>query len=173
MDNSKLLTINQKDQIKYSNSKSLLSIYKRFFSQMDLIIMFFNTISSIFSITSSLSNINTIEYNTYIDSFCDNGKPIGYSTQCPYLNSPQFIIIILLWVLYFIMVFFYKYQWTNKYEINDLRYYIAYDRCNHTTSNNIHVYIGKLSYIYIYIYIYINLYLFICLNILITSLYIQ
>lgn len=56
------------------------------------------------------------------------------------------------------MIFYYKYQWTNKYEINDLRYYIAYDRCNHTTSNNMHVYIGISIYFY-YFLILINLYL--------------
>lgn len=76
MDDTTLLTINEKDILKYSLDKPFLSIYKRFFSQMDLIVMFFNTISSIFGITSSLSNINTIE-TTYGDSFCDNGNPIG------------------------------------------------------------------------------------------------
>lgn len=118
-----------------------VSIGKRIYAQLDMIIMAFNTINAVFAISAAVSLIPKYDYSLY--SFCDygdNGKPLSIGVQCPYLPSPVFISFLIVWCLYFLTIFSYRFHRTIDYWSNDLRFYVACDMLN----NEIFMYIMVL-----------------------------
>lgn len=119
-----------------------ISIGKRIYAQMDILVMFLNTINAVFSISAAVSLIPQYDYSSY--TFCDYGSPIAIGVQCPYLPSPVFISFFVAWTLYFMTLI--TYQWSNTYDYwsNDLRFYIACDSLHNTVIMRWFVYIGIL-----------------------------
>lgn len=115
-----------------NNHNNITDVGKKILSQSDLLVMFANTIVSIFSISAAVSLIprddETINY-----TFCtygNGGEADTVLVQCPYLPSPGFISVLLVWMIYFGVLFAYKYISTSEFSSNDLRYYMACDRHN-------------------------------------------
>ncbi len=131
-DNRNRATPNQK----YQNKKAVeledlhISIGKRIFAQMDVIVMFLNTITAVFSISAAVSLIPQYDYSSY--TFCDYGSPVAIGVQCPYLPSPVFISFFVAWTFYFIGLISYKWYHTNDYWSNDLRFYLVCDNLHNT-----------------------------------------
>ncbi len=116
---------------------------KRMFAETNLLVMCVNTLSSVFSISASVSLI-PYQNSLYMVGFCDYGDASDNNmfVQCPYIPSPEFQTIVSLWCAYFAFYFTWRYYWTSIYETNDLRYYIYYDKFNHTFVNRIMISVG-------------------------------
>lgn len=100
-----------------------VSIGKRCYAQINLLVLAINTISAVFSISAAVSLIE--EDDDFRYNFCDYGSPVSIGVQCPYLNSPTFICFLVVWILYFITLGLYKYHRTIDYWTHDLRFYFA------------------------------------------------
>jgi hypothetical protein len=119
-----------------------ISIGKRIYSQIDVIVMFLNTMTAVFSISAAVSLIPQYDYSQY--TFCDYGPPIAIGVQCPYLPSPVFISFFIAWILYFFSMMTYKWFHTYEYWSNDLRFYIACDSLHNTFPMKCFIYIGMI-----------------------------
>ena len=117
----------------------LVSYIRRFFMQLEIFILFGNTLSAIFSISAAVSLIPRTDYSY---DFCDWGNPTGYFVQCPYLPSPAFGTCLAVWTLYFTTIFLYRFQRCLPYYTHDVRFYLACDMINNELFIQIMVYIG-------------------------------
>lgn len=122
-----------------------ISVGKRIYAQIDMIIMAFNTINAVFSISAQVSLISEDAYSHFF-RICDynDGTPLNVLVQCPYYPSPVFISFIITWTLYFVTIFIYRYQRTIEYWSNDLRFYLACDMLNNEMFMYIMVFVGVL-----------------------------
>lgn len=102
-----------------------VSLGKRIFAQMNILVMFVNTLTAVFSISASVSLIR--KEATAMYNFCDEGWPLYLEVQCPYTSSAAFISLLTIWILYFATMFIYKFSGTYDYWSNDLRFYLAHD----------------------------------------------
>jgi ABC-type dipeptide/oligopeptide/nickel transport system permease subunit len=112
---------------------------KMILSQTALLVMFVNTIMSVFSISADVSliprNDDTISY-----TFCDygyNGEADNVLVACPYLPSPLFQSLLCTWMVYFIVAFGSKYWFTSPFSPSDLRFYMACDQYNSRVESRI------------------------------------
>lgn len=119
-------------------------LLKKILTQSDLLVMFGNTIISVFTISAAVSLVPrddaTISY-----TFCDygeNGEADTVLVQCPYLPSPAFISVICIWMLYFCVTFLYKFMLTSQFHSSDLRFYMACDKHNTRIVHRILIGIG-------------------------------
>lgn len=122
----------------YELEDFFISLGKRVWMQIDVIVMLVNTINACFSISAAVSLIPKESHGQY--NFCDygeNGEPLSVGVQCPYLPSPTFISLLTVWTLYFVTIFAYKVHRTFDWWSNDLRFYMACDMVN----NDIFMYI--------------------------------
>lgn len=119
---------------------------KRVFAQLSLLVMFANTLSSVFSISAAVSLIpdDNAAPRYHFCEYGDNNQADGVFVQCPYVPSPVFQTFISLWVVYFVVYFSYKFWVTSAYETNDLRFLIFCDKFNSTTFNRVLVGLGVL-----------------------------
>ena len=102
-----------------------VDVGKRVYSQMDIIIVFLNCVSACFSISAGVSLIPSNNMN--YAQFCDLGNAIGQYVQCPYVESPEFLCILGVCIIYFSAFIIFKILWTFEFMTNDLRYYISCD----------------------------------------------
>lgn len=108
-----------------------VSVGKRVYAEIDIIILFGNCLNACFYIPQAISMIpkdDDMVLNQY--DFCEYGEPEKLYVQCPYLESPTFLGFVIWCTLYFVSFFVYKFIWTFEYWSNDLRFYIAYDVVN-------------------------------------------
>eukprot|EP01033_Poteriospumella_lacustris_P001819 gene1819-1319_t len=132
------------------------SIGKRIYAQLNIIIMCANTIAAVFSITSTISLIEKDDDWTMQQyQFCDYGPPLSVAVQCPYETSPIFLCFLVIWSIFFITLFTYKFHGTADYWSNDLRFYLANDMLNNSLFMFVMIIIGMiLSMISVFVTIY-------------------
>jgi hypothetical protein len=100
-----------------------LSVAKRIYAQINLVILAANTIAAVFSISAAVSLIE--EDDDFRYQICDYGNPVSIGVQCPYTQSPIFISFLVIWTIYFTILCTYKYHRTVEYWTHDLRFYFA------------------------------------------------
>lgn len=121
------------------------SLGKRIYAQMNIIILCANTIAAVFSISSAVSLIEEDDDWTLRQyQFCDYGNPKAVTVQCPYENSPVFLVFLIIWSIYFITLFTYKFHGTADYWSNDLRFYLANDMLNNSLFMFVMIIIGMI-----------------------------
>ena len=122
------------------------TVIKRVFAQLGLLVMFANTLSSVFSVSAAVSLIPDYDAapRYHFCEFGSNNQADGVFVQCPYVPSPVFQTFISLWVIYFVIYFSYKFWVTSAYETNDLRYLVFCDKFNSTMFNRILIALGVL-----------------------------
>ena len=118
---------------------------KRVYAQLALLVMFANTISSVFSISAAVSMIPDDNAAPRYH-FCDygDGGAEAVFVLCPYEPSPVFQTFLSLWIVYFVVYFSYKYWATSIYYTNDLRFFVFCDKFNSTIFNRILIALGVL-----------------------------
>lgn len=120
-----------------------LSLGKRIYAQIDMIVMMFNTINSVFAISAAVGQIPKDELS-WMFNFCEygGGEPLGVSVQCPYLPNPVFISFLTAWIIYFSTIFAYRFHRTFDFWSNDLRFYVACDLLNNDMFMYILAFVG-------------------------------
>lgn len=143
---SQLNSLNRKQNQTHLELESLhVSIGKRLYAQLNVLVMCANTIAAVFSISAAVSLIpkdDDFELMRY--DFCTYGPPLTVEVQCPYHTSPVFLTFLIIWSLYFITLFVYKFHGTYDYWSNDLRFYLVHDMLNNTFVMFVFVIIGMV-----------------------------
>lgn len=121
------------------------SIGKRIYAQMNILIMCANTIAAVFSISSAVSLIEEDDdFTLRRYQFCTYGDATSVTVQCPYESSPVFLVFLILWSIYFITLFTFKFHGTVDFWSNDLRFYLANDLLNNSVFMFVAVVIGMI-----------------------------
>jgi hypothetical protein len=114
---------------------------KRLMIHMPLILIFGNTLASIFNLGKE--SATTPLYFDDGDS-CDTGLVIGKSIVCEYTTHPTFQLVLIVWIVYFFGFLVVSFFSTMGYRTNDLRFYLATDYHKRSYLNKVFCYLGML-----------------------------